>query len=87
MARAYTLVQWTDAAGVHEIGDEVDLPRRTPDEKAGFERLLDYGIVSQSKPVETKAETKAEPEPEPAPAEDELDFSAEEMDKDVAPSP
>lgn len=84
MARAYTLVQWTDADGVHEIGDEVDLPRRTPDEKAGFERLVDYGIVSTSKPVEPKAETKSEPEPEPA--EDELDFSAEEMDEDVAPS-
>lgn len=50
MAHAYVLVQFTDRDGVHAVGDEVELARTTPEEKANFDRLLDYGIISTSQP-------------------------------------
>lgn len=46
MARAYVRIEFTDKDGKHEVDEEVELPRTTDEEKANFDRLLDYGIIS-----------------------------------------
>lgn len=51
MAKVYTLIEFTDAEGTHEVGSEVELPRTTDAEKAEFEQYLQRGIVSTTKPA------------------------------------
>lgn len=57
MAKAYVAIEYTDAEGKHEVNEEVEFPRDTDEQKASFDTLLRYGIISKS-PVETE-DTKA----------------------------
>jgi hypothetical protein len=50
MAKVYALIQFTDESGRHEVGEAVDLPRETPEQKADYQRYLDHGIVSTRRP-------------------------------------
>lgn len=56
--KAYVATEYTDADGKHEVNEEVEFPRDTDEQKASFDTLLRYGIISKS-PVETDDETKA----------------------------
>lgn len=64
MAKVYALIEFIDTDGVkHEVdGQEIDLPRNTDAEKATFDRLIDYGVVTRS---EVKANPPAAEESEP----------------------
>lgn len=64
MAKAYVATRYEDAEGVHEVGEEVEFPRNTDEEKERFDRLLEYGIISTS---EDRAERIAEGESDPQP--------------------
>lgn len=50
MAQAWALMQFTDSSGKHEPGEKLDLPRNTDAEKAEFDRLVDYEIVTTTEP-------------------------------------
>lgn len=53
MATAYVAVGYLiDESGERrEFADKVEIANTTDAEKANFQRLLDYGIVSTEKPV------------------------------------
>lgn len=50
MAQAWVLLEFTDGDGKHEVGDKIDLPRNTDQEKADFDRLVAEGVVTTSEP-------------------------------------
>lgn len=59
MAKVHALMKFISPDGEgHDIGDELDLPRNTDQEKRDFERLVDEGVV-------TRSEAKANPAPDP----------------------
>jgi len=55
--RAWVAMAYEDDEGRHQVGEEVDLPIETPEQKAGFERLVAFGILALEPPFQ----------PEPAP--------------------
>lgn len=57
--KAFVAIQYTDADGKHDVGDEVefDLTKSDTDTKEGFERLFDYGILSKTPPKDEKADS------------------------------
>lgn len=70
--KAYVKTPYSDASGDHEVGDEVEFPRDTDEEKAAFDRLVATGIITTRKSdlPEDKAGAGGEPEPDDIPAED-----------------
>lgn len=50
MAKVWVVLEFTDKDGQHLPGAEIDLPRGTDQEKADFERMVDRGIVTTTKP-------------------------------------
>lgn len=50
MAKAYVAIPYTDAEGKHEVDEEVEFPRDTDEQKANFDTLVRYGIVTTSAP-------------------------------------
>lgn len=62
--KAYAAMKFTDADGEHEVGDEVELPRDTDEQKANFDRLLQQGVISTDPDrAERIAEGESDPEP------------------------
>jgi hypothetical protein len=55
---------YEDAQGRHEVGEKVTFPDETAQERASFERLIAFGIISLNPPLPGPA---PEPSPEPAP--------------------
>lgn len=47
--KAYVQTTYTDSEGTHEIGDEVDLPHTTEEEKQAFDRLVATGVITTRK--------------------------------------
>lgn len=54
MAKAYVATEYTDAEGKHEVGQEVEFPRDTDEQKLSFDTLLRYGIISKTPPETAK---------------------------------
>ena len=57
MATAYVLTEFKDSEGLHEVGDKVEIPRDTDEEKLSFQTLIDYGIIS-TKPTKPQGQRK-----------------------------
>lgn len=45
--KAYVVTPYSDSTGKHDVGEEVEF---TPEEKEGVNTLINYGILSRSKP-------------------------------------
>lgn len=45
--KAYVAIEYTDASGKHDVGEEVEFK---PEDKEGVTTLIDYGIISRTKP-------------------------------------
>lgn len=58
--KAFTLVDFTYEGTEYPKGSEIDLPRNTDQEKADFDKLISYGVI-------TRKAAEADPEAE-APA-------------------
>ena len=56
MAKAWAKIEFTDANGKHEEGEALDLPRETDAEKAEFDRLKEYGIITTTEPKTAKSD-------------------------------
>lgn len=51
MAKVWALIEFIDGTGSkHEVGEELDLPRSTDEEKRTYDRLLVWGVVSTTQP-------------------------------------
>lgn len=62
MAQAWTLVDYEDQAnGKVPPGTKIDLPRETDADKAEFERLKEYGVVTTTEPKATDPDESATP--------------------------
>lgn len=44
--KAFVTTRFVDVDGAHEVGEEIDLPRETAEEKVAFQTLIDYKIIS-----------------------------------------
>lgn len=60
MAKAYVAIPYTDAEGKHEVGEEVEFPRDTDEQKLAFDTMLRYGLISKTarETEGTKAQAK-----------------------------
>lgn len=56
--KAYVATEYTDAEGKHEVGQEVEFARDTDEQKASFDTLLRYGIISKNPPETATAKKK-----------------------------
>lgn len=52
--KAYVAIPYTDSEGEHPVGEEVEFPRNTDEEKASVDTLVRYGIISTTKPESAK---------------------------------
>lgn len=60
----YVAIPYTDAKGEHKVGQQVEFPRETDQDKASVDTLLRYGVISRDKArAERIAEGTSEPEP------------------------
>lgn len=61
MAKVYALMEFTGPDGEqHAVGDEVDLPRGTDQQKAEFDLYIAREIVSTHKPAEPEGDAQEE---------------------------
>ena len=44
--KVWVATRFEDADGVHEVGDEVEIPRNTEEQKEAFDRLVEYQIIA-----------------------------------------
>lgn len=56
MQKLYVAIGYTDDDGFHKIGDQVELPDTTDEDKANIERAIEHGILSKSKPDDAERE-------------------------------
>lgn len=49
--KAYVATRYEDSSGAHEIGESVEFPYETAADKANFDRLVSYGIISVDAPA------------------------------------
>lgn len=47
--KVYVRTRYEDTDGVHEVGEVVDLPRETDEQKLEFDRMVDYAIITTRK--------------------------------------
>jgi hypothetical protein len=49
-ATVYVLTRFIDVDGSHEVGEQIQLPKDTPEDEVSLQNLLSYGIVTTRKP-------------------------------------
>lgn len=51
MATVYVAHEFTDKGGTHAVGEEMNLPEDTDAQASELERMINYGLVTRSRPA------------------------------------